>query len=104
MNNRQKNTVWAAVILLIVTAAIWVFGQREVFTKSSVWIDKTTEVDRMLGVEVGEWEDRFVFGLLPGGVSLTAESIAVSTVGGIIIVIAGVLFFIFKSKRIKEET
>lgn len=103
MNSKQKIVLTISLLLIILLFIIWGLTGGEVFTKTKVWVDKTSDLDKMLGVQVGEFQDKFVFGLLPGALSLAAEFLAVSSVGGIILLICVVLFFIFKNKNVKES-
>jgi LPXTG-motif cell wall-anchored protein len=65
-------------------------------------VDTTTDFDRMLGIENSELQDKFIFGLVPPGLTATAEMVSASTVGGLIAVILGILFFLFRIKKQKE--
>ena len=103
MNSKQKVVLSICLLLIILLFVIWGATGGEVFTKTKVWVDKTTDLDKMLGVQVGEWQDKFIFGLLPGALSLAIELLAVSSIGGVIILISAILFFLFKNKKIKEN-
>lgn len=53
-------------ISLIVTLSliiIWLIQGSEIFTKHKVLVDKSTELDKMLGVKNEVWIDKFIFGL-----------------------------------------
>ena len=102
MNSRQKLVLTIAAVLIVSVFIIWLAGGGEVFTKTKVWVDRTSELDKMLGIEVGEWEDKFIFGLVPPGLTATLEMISTSTLSGLILVVTGVLFFLFRIKKQKE--
>jgi hypothetical protein len=102
MNSRQKLVLILAAILIVSVFVIWLAGGGEVFTKTKVWVDNTSELDKMLGIEVGEWQDKFIFGLVPPGLTATLEMVSTSTLAGLILVVTGVLFFKFRIKKQKE--
>jgi hypothetical protein len=102
MNSRQKLVLIIAVVLIVLVFVIWLAGGAEVFTKTRVWVDNTSELDRMLGIEVGEWQDKFIFGLVPPGLTATFEMVSTSTLAGLILLVTGVLFFKLRIKKQKE--
>ena len=57
----------------------------------------------LFGTTYRELQDKFIFGLLPSGLSFTLESLAVTSLSSIVVVLSGILFFIFKRKG-KNET
>ena len=99
MNSNQKIIIIICLVLILLLFVMWFATGAEVFTKTQVWVDTTTDLDKMLGVQTGEWQDKFIFGLLPGSKSIDVEFISVTSLGGIIILISGILFFLFKSKK-----
>lgn len=92
MNKNQKRVLLIGIILILVVLAYWYSQGGEIFTKTQVLVDKTTELDRMLGVENKQYEDKFVLGLDYAG-----------AISAIIAVITGVLIFIFKNKRKESQ-
>lgn len=99
MNNNQKNVLIIGIILIASVFIYWYSQGAEIFTKSQVLIDKTTELDRMLGVENKEYIDQFVLGLLPSGMSSFSEMSSSASISGLIIVLSGILFYLFRNKR-----
>ena len=102
MNKKQRNILITGIILIITLLFIWYQQGLEVFTKTQVLIDKTTDLDRMLGVENKQFIDKFVFGLLPSGFSSLQELSSVAAFSAIIIFISGILIYLFKTKRKKQ--
>ncbi len=49
MNKNQKYIAVIGIILIAIALFYWYSQGAEVFTKTQVLIDKTTELDRMLG-------------------------------------------------------
>jgi len=103
MNSKQKIILSIGLLLIIFLFIIWGATGGEVFTKTKIWVDKTSDLDKMLGVQVGEWQDKFIFGLLPGAMALAIELLAVSSVGGVILLISVILFFYLRTKKLKEN-
>ena len=90
--NKKQRLVLIVGIILIATAFIYWFTQgAEIFTKSQILVDKTTDLDRMLGVENKQYIDKFVLGLdYAGGFSATVA------------VLSGIFIYLFRNKR-KEK-
>lgn len=99
MNKNQKLVLISGILIIVIAVIVWIFQGAEIFTKTQILIDKTTDLDRMLGVENKEFVDQFVFGLLPSGFSSMIEILSLTTVSGMIAIISGVLLFILKNKR-----
>ena len=99
MNKKQRNILIIGIILIAAVLIVWYSQGSEVFTKTQVLIDKTTDLDRMLGVENKKFVDKFVFGLLPSGFSSIIELLSVTTFSAIIIFITGFLIYLFKNKK-----
>ena len=99
MNKNQKLVLISGILIIVIAVIVWIFQGAEIFTKTQILIDKTTDLDRMLGVENKEFVDQFVFGLLPSGFSSIIEILSLTTVSGMIAIISGVLLFILKNKR-----
>ena len=88
MNSKQKLILMIGIILIIAVLSYWYSQGAEIFTKTQVLVDKTTELDRMLGVENKQYVDKFIFGLDYAG-----------TISLAIAVISGILLYLFKNKR-----
>ena len=92
MNKNQKNVLIIGIILIAIVLIYWFTQGAEIFTKSQVLIDKTTDLDRMLGVENKEYVDKFVLGLdYVGGFSATVAALS------------GILIYLFRNKRKKIQ-
>jgi len=105
MNSSQKIVLFIGLVLIIIVFIVWLTGGSEIFTKTQVYVEKTSELDQLLGLEPKkELQDTFIFGLVPPGLSFTAELISASTVAGLIAVISAALFFFFRIKKQKETT
>ena len=81
MNKNQKLVLIIGIILIALALIYWFTQGAEVFTKSQVLVDKTTDLDRMLGVENKQYVDKFVLGLDYAG----GFSAAIATLSGIFI-------------------
>jgi hypothetical protein len=97
MNSKQKYVILVALILIAVVLVWWLASGSEVFTKSQVLVDKTNELEKMLGVKTEVWEDKFIFGLLPSGMSFTVELLSVVTLSAIVLIFCAILFVKLKS-------
>lgn len=87
MNSKQKLTLIIGIILITMVLVYWYLQGAELFTKTKVLVDKTTELDRMLGVENKQYVDKFIFGLdYAGAISFS------------IAIISGILIYLFKNK------
>ena len=102
MNKKQKLVLVTGLILILATLIVWLTSGAEVFTKTQVFVDTTSDIDKMLGIENTELQDKFIFGLVPPGLTATAEMVSASTVAGLVVVISGILFFLFRIKKQKE--
>ena len=88
MNKKQKIILIIGTMLILTALIVWIANGGEIFTKNQVLIERQ---DELFGTTYKEWEDKFVLGLdYAGGFS------------GIIAIISGVLFFIFRNKKSKE--
>ena len=99
MNKNQKYVLVIGIVLIISTLTYWLIQGAAIFTKTKVLVDKTTDLDRMLGVENRQYVDHFMFGFLPSGFSVSLELLSVSVISGILIVISGILIYLFKTKQ-----
>jgi hypothetical protein len=99
MNKNQKYVLIIGIILIASAFIYWYAQGAEVFTKSQVLIDKTTDLDRMLGVENKEYIDQFVLGLFPSGMSSVAEISSAASISGLVVILSGILIYLFRNKR-----
>jgi cbb3-type cytochrome oxidase subunit 3 len=102
MNKNQKYIAAIGIILIAITLFYWYSQGSEVFTKTQVLVDKTTDLDRMLGVENKQYVDQFVFGLFPSGMTSIAEISSAASISTIVVVLVGILIYLFRNKR-KEK-
>lgn len=91
MNKKQKYIIAIGIILIAAVLIYWVTQGAEILTKTQVLVDKTTELDKMLGVKNKQYVDKFVLGLdYVGGFSAAAA------------IIAGIFIYLLRNK--KKET
>ncbi len=89
MNNKQKFILIITVAIIFISLIIWQIYGGELFTKTQVLIEKK---DELFGWTEKVWEDKFIWGLdLSAGIS------------GVTVLIGGILFFIFRNKKPKNE-
>lgn len=92
MNKNQKLVLIIGIILIAALLIYWFTQGAEIFTKTQVLIDKTTDLDRMLGVENKQYVDKFVLGLdYAGGFSASVAAVS------------GILIYLFRNKRKKTK-
>jgi hypothetical protein len=99
MNKNQKYVLTIGIFLIASMLIFWYSQGAEVFTKTQVLVDKTTDLDRMLGVENKQYVDQYVFGLFPSGMTSLAELISAASISGLVIVLSGILIYLFRNKR-----
>jgi hypothetical protein len=88
MNKNQKYILIIGIILIAAALLYWVTQGAEILTKTQVLIDKTSDLDKMLGVKNQQYVDKFVLGLdYTGGFS------------AIIAAITGIFIYLFKNKK-----
>ncbi len=88
MNNNQKYVLIIGIILIVTALLYWLTQGAEIFTKTQMLVDKTTDLDRMLGVENKQYIDKFILGLdYAGGFSAAVA------------VISGILIYLFRNKQ-----
>ena len=85
MNKKQKITVYAGILIIITAFVIWLSYGHVVFTQTRVLVQKK---DELFGTSYNVWEHKFIWGL-----DLTLVITAID------IIIAGILFYLFRSKR-----
>jgi len=63
MNKKQRILFLSALLSILGIILYWLMQGAEIFTKTKVIIDQTSELDKMLGVKNEGWVDKFVLGL-----------------------------------------
>lgn len=63
MNKSQKILFIISALAIISTLVYWLSQGAEIFTKTKVLVDQTSELDKMLGVKNEVWVDKFILGL-----------------------------------------
>ncbi|MEJ2614916.1 MAG: hypothetical protein P8Z35_08160, partial [Ignavibacteriaceae bacterium] len=84
MNKYQKRTILVGLIIVAAAVVVWLASGGEIFTKTQVLIENK---DALFGTTYKELQDKFIFGLLPSGFSFTLESLAVTSLSGIVVVL-----------------
>lgn len=95
MNSKQKYVIVVAIILVAVALIWWLGSGGEILSKDGIWVEKPmTDLDKALGLKPElEFQEKFILGLLPH----------TAVFSGAIIFISTILFFIFRTKKIKES-
>lgn len=88
MNKNQRIINFLAIFAIVAIIAVWLFQGAEIFTKTKILVDNTTELDKMLGVKNEIWVDKFILGLDYSVVAI-----------GFIIIITIALNYLLKTKR-----
>ena len=101
MNKKQQRTILIGLLIIVAAVVIWLLSGEEIFTKTQVLIERK---DQLFGTTYKEFQDKFVFGLLPSGFSITLDSLSLTSLSGIVVVISGILFFIFRKKGHNEKS
>lgn len=91
MNKNQKYVLTIGIILILAALILWITQGAEILTKTQILVDKTSDLDKMLGVKNQQYVDKFVLGLDYTG-----------AFSAIITVITGIFIYLFKNK--KKET
>jgi len=63
MNKNQKILFLFSLLAILGIIIYWFMQGAEIFTKTKVLIDQTSELDKMLGVKNEVWVDKFILGL-----------------------------------------
>ena len=87
MNKKQKIIFVVGAILIFSALILWLAHGGEFFTKTQVLIEKQ---DELFGTTYNEWEDKIVVGLDYAG-----------TFSALVVVVTGVFFFLFRTKKEK---
>ncbi len=94
MNNKQKYVLVVALILIIGALIWWLADGGEILSKEGIWVEMPmSDLDKALGQKPQlEFKEQFTLGLLPH----------VAVFSGLVVFLSAVLFFILKTKKIKE--
>jgi ABC-type antimicrobial peptide transport system permease subunit len=88
MNKKQKYVLAIGIILIAAALLYWTTQGAEILTKTQVLVDKTSDLDKMLGVKNEQYIDKFVLGLdYTGGFS------------AIIAALTTIFIYLFRNKR-----
>ena len=95
MNTKQKYVVLVAVVLIAAVLIWWLTNGGEILSKDGIWVEQEiSELDKALGLEPQKvYQEKFILGLLPH----------TAVFSGAVVLVSAILFFIFKSKKTKEN-
>ena len=96
MNKKQIIILFTGFILILAGGVAWIASGGEVLSKDGVWIEKEqSDLDKLLGLDPEmEFKERFILGLIPHTLGFAS----------VIVVLTAVSFFIFRTKKTKENT
>lgn len=63
MSKNQKIINTISLVAIIFVILYWLSQGAELFTKTKILVDNSTELDKMLGVKNEVWVDKFILGL-----------------------------------------
>ncbi|KAF0152280.1 MAG: hypothetical protein FD143_1202 [Ignavibacteria bacterium] len=89
MNKKQKLVLIFVAAFISFSLIIWLAYGSEIFTKTQVLVEQK---DELFGWTEKKWIDKFIWGL-----DLSAA------ISGISILIGAILFFMFRTKKIRKE-
>ncbi len=89
MNKKQKITIIIGLAVILIAFAVWIINGTYVFTQTQILIEKK---DPLFGTTYKVWKNQFIWGL-----DLTLVVTALS------VIVSGVFFYIFKTKRKATE-
>jgi hypothetical protein len=95
MNSKQRIILLTGFVLILAASIVWVSSGGEVLSKDGIWIEKEqSDLDKLLGLEPEmEFKEQFILGLIPHTLGFV----------GIIAVLTALLFFILRTKKLKEK-
>lgn len=95
MNGKQRLILLTGFVLILAAAIVWVSSGGEVLSKDGIWIEKEqSDLDKLLGLDPElEFKEQFILGLIPHTLGFA----------GIIAVLTALLFFILRTKILKEK-
>lgn len=92
MKKQQKYLLAIGIILIAAALIYWQTQGGEILTKTQVLVDKSTDLDRMLGVKNEQYVDKFILGLdYAGGFSVAAAFIT------------GIFIYLFRNKKKEQQ-
>ncbi len=92
MNEKQKYILVIGIILIVAALIYWLTQGAEILTKTQVLVDKSTELDRMLGVKNEQYVNKFILGLdYSGGLS------------ALVAIITGIFIYLFRNKKKEQQ-
>lgn len=103
MNKKQKYFLVIGIILIAAALLYWFTQGAEILTKTQILVDKTSDLDKMLGVKNEQYVENFVFGLLPSGTKSLSEMSSFASLSGLITFLTGIFIYLFRNKK-KETT
>ncbi len=86
MNKKQKMTIFAGFLVILIVFIVWLSYGGELFTKTQILIEKK---DELFGTTYKEWRDQFIWGL-----DYTLY------VTGATVFVCSILFFVFRKKKV----
>ena len=86
MNKKQKNTISAVVITILLSLIVWIAYGRELFTKTQILVEKKDELFPEMVQK--QWVDKFIWGLDLSGVIIFLS-----------IIIGSFFYFRFRDKK-----
>lgn len=95
MNSKQKSVILVAFLLITAAFVWWLASGGEILSKDGIWVQQEmTDLDKALGLEPQKvYQEKFIPGLLPHTAVFT----------GAVVLISAILFFTFKTKKVKEK-
>ena len=95
MNSKQKTILLIGFVFILAGGIAWIASGGEILSKDGVWVEKEqSDLDILLGLEPEkEFREQFTLCLIPHTLGFA----------GIIAVISAILFFILKTKKLKEK-
>ena len=95
MNRKQKIILILGFTLILASAVTWIASGGEVLSKDGVWVEKEqSDLDKLLGLDPEmEFKEQFILGLIPHTLGFA----------GVVVVLTIISFFIFKTKKPKEN-
>ncbi|MCS7052934.1 MAG: hypothetical protein NZM09_04280 [Ignavibacterium sp.] len=63
MNKSQKILFSISALIIISILSFWLIQGGELFTKTKILVDNTSELDKALGIKNEVWVDKFILGL-----------------------------------------
>jgi hypothetical protein len=95
MNSKQKSVILVALFLIAAAVVWWLASGGEILSKDGIWVEQEmSDLDKVLGLEPQKvYQEKFIPGLLPH----------TAVFSGAVVLISAILFFTFKTKKVKEK-